>query len=206
MAMQDTSARGSQSADRAGGFTDGEDLGEIKDTIGRSARTLSTELKRERQRLMSDVTQSAAAFANEKKSAAAEYLHVLGDAAAASCQVLEQRGYGGSSRLLTRAVQSLHDATDDFSAQEPGELVDNAVRYARRNPAMFLGAALFAGFGLARMIRASQAAEDLEMDGDEDHWHDDAEEHADDVGDQDMDEHDETRYADELAEDLDDAT
>lgn len=195
MAMQDTSAQGSQGTGRSGSFTDGEDFTEIKDTLGRSARGLTTELKRERQRLMSDVTQSATAFANEKKNVAAEYLHVLGDAAQASCQMLEERGYSGSSRFLSRAVESLHEITDDFSAQEPTELVDNAVRYARRNPAMFLGAALFAGFGLARMVRASQTLdEESDLEGDEDAGYD--EEADDHYG----------GYADDLAEDIDDAT
>jgi hypothetical protein len=200
MAMQDTSAQGSQGANRTAGFTDGEELSEIKDTLGRSARDLTTELKRERQRLMTDVTQSATAFANEKKSAAAEYLHVLGDAAQASCKVLEERGYGGSSKFLSRAVQSLHEVTDDFSAQEPTQIVDNAVRYARQNPAMFLGAALFAGFGLARMVRASQAAEDDsygEDDEENDYEEESYEASADD---------DDAGYTDDIAEDIDDAT
>lgn len=200
MAMQDTSAQGSQGANRTAGFTDGEELSEIKDTLGRSARDLTTELKRERQRLMTDVTQSATAFANEKKSAAAEYLHVLGDAAQASCQVLEQRGYGGSSRFLSRAVESLHEVTDDFSAKDPAELVDNAVRYARRNPTVFLGAALFAGFGLARMVRASQAADADSYDEGEEHS--DYEEETYEAG----EDEDDAGYADDIAEDIDDAT
>jgi hypothetical protein len=198
MAMQDTSAQGSQSANRSANFTDGEDFGEIKDTLGRSARGLTTELKRERQRLMNDVTQSATAFANEKKSAAAEYLHVLGDAAQASCQVLEERGYGGSSRFLSRAVQSFHEVTDDLSAREPTELVDNAVRFARQNPAMFLGAALFAGFGLARLVRASQAMDEQGYEDEDDGGYE--EETYDAAGD------DEGGYADDIAEDIDDAT
>jgi hypothetical protein len=187
MAMQDTSAQ-SSNGDGATSYSDGEDLNEIKNTLERSARGISTELKRGGKRLLDDATESASAFATDKKSVAAEYLQALGEAAQASCQVLEQRGYAGSSQFLTRAAEGLGEFTDELATREPGELLDDAVRYARRNPALFLGAALFAGFGLARMVHASQAADESEEEMDDD-----------------FEESDEM-YADEAEEDLNDAT
>ncbi|MGE4063393.1 MAG: hypothetical protein AB7E79_08495 [Rhodospirillaceae bacterium] len=159
MAMQDTAAQGN-GADSGARAGDGQDFDEIKDTALRSARGLSTELKREGQRLMKDAGESAVSLANEKKTVAADYLRAVADAANASCQVLEQRGYAGSSRFLNHAVRSIGEFTDNLATREPNELLDEAVSYARRNPVVFLGAALFAGFGLARLFEASAAAQD----------------------------------------------
>jgi ABC-type transporter Mla subunit MlaD len=192
MAMQDTSAQ-SSNGDGATSYSDGEDLSEIKNTLERSARGISTELKRGGKRLLDDATESASAFATDKKSVAAEYLQALGEAAQASCQVLEQRGYAGSSKFLTRATEGLGEFTDNLATREPGELLDEAVTYARRNPALFLGAALFAGFGLARLVHAAQVA-DLEGEEEEEEEMDDDFEESDEM------------YTDEAEQDLNDAT
>jgi hypothetical protein len=203
MTIHDTSAQGSAGDGRtAGVHVDGEDLSEIKETFGRSARGLSTELKRESRRLMDDAAESATALAKEKKTVAADYLRALAEAAGASCEVLDERGFAGSSRFLTRAVEGLESFSGDLATREPRELLDDAVAYARRNPALFLGAALFAGFGLSRLVQASAMAdetgamdedmgEDMDADMDEE---------------MDMDEDDTGDGTDGLSEDLDDAT
>jgi hypothetical protein len=197
MTIQDTSAQGSGGAPRAAGLhADGEDLNAIKDTLDRSAHGLSTEFKREGRRLFDDAAESATALANEKKSVAAEYLRAVAEAAGASCDVLQERGYAGTSRFLTTAVEGLETFSGDLATREPGELLDEAVRFARRNPALFLGAALFAGFGLSRLVQASANADEF----------------AGDELDEEMDmedEDDEDSYAggdDNLAEDLADET
>jgi hypothetical protein len=120
---------------------------------------------------MDDAAESATALANDKKSVAADYRRAVAEAAGASCDVLEQRGYAGSSRFLSRAVEGLESLTSDLATREPGELLDEAVSYARRNPVLFLGAALFAGFGISRVVQASAMGEesaDEDMDEDED--------------------------------------
>src|SRR5687768_6077214 len=103
MAMQDTSAHDGSGQRSTRSVGDGEDLNQIKHTLRESAHGLSTELKRESRRLMHDASESAASLANEKKSVAADYLRAVAEAAEASRQVLEQRGYAGSSRVLVGA-------------------------------------------------------------------------------------------------------
>jgi hypothetical protein len=206
MTIHDTSAQEPTGDGRASGLhVDGEDLAEVKDTLTRSARGLSTELKRESRRLVDDATESATAIAKEKKVVAADYLRALAEAAGASCEVLDERGYAGSSRFLTRAVEGLESFSGDLATREPGELLDDALRYARRNPALFLGAALFAGFGISRLVQASAAADTaLEDEGME---YDSDDEMNDEMNDDEMnggmdDDHD----ADTLSEDLADET
>lgn len=151
---------------RGDDHSDGENFSEIKDTLARSATDLTTDLRREGQRLMKDATESATSLANEKKSVAADYLRAVAEAAEASCDVLEERGYAGSSRFLTQAVIGLGEFTDSLATRDPSDLLSDAIAYARRNPALFLGAALFAGFGLARLARATTTEESEEHDDD----------------------------------------
>lgn len=193
MTIQDAAAQGS-SRERTTPALDGEDLSEIRETLQRSATGLSSELRRGGQRLMQDAGNSATSLANEKKIVAADYLRAVGEAAAASCDVLEQRGYAGSSRFLTQAVDGLAEFTDGLATREPAQLLDDAVVYARRNPALFLGAALFAGFGLARLVQASTGAEagateedDEEMDEDEFDVEDESDDDVDASGEEDVD-------------------
>lgn len=188
MTIQETSARATpqRGAPTHAGL-DGEDRSEIKDTLSRSATDLTSELRREGQRLMKDATQSATSLANEKKGVAADYLRAVAEAAEASCDVLEERGYAGSSRFLTHAVNGLGEFTDSLATREPSELLNEVVAYARRNPALFLGAALFAGFSLTRLAQAFTASgageEGAADENDEMAWDDD----TDDTQDEDAD-------------------
>ena len=172
MTTQDSAAQesnglgASQRTPRGDDQSDGENFSEIKDTLARSATDLTTDLRREGQRLMKDATESATSLANEKKSVAADYLRAVAEAAEASCDVLEERGYAGSSRFLTQAVIGLGEFTDSLATRDPSDLLSDAVAYARRNPALFLGAALFAGFGLARLARATTTEESEDHDDD----------------------------------------
>jgi len=199
MTIQDTSAQASAGDGRpAGVHVDGEGRSEIRDTFNRSARGLSTELKRESRRLMDDAAESASALAKEKKTVVAGYLRALAEAASASREVLDERGFAGSSRFLTSAVEGLERFSGDLATREPRALLDDAVAYARRNPALFLGAALFAGFGLSRLVQASAvAAETGAVDEDMDAERDEEME---------MDDDDAGGDTDALSEDLDDAT
>ena len=72
---QDSTQRAASSHQSLGS----DDLSEIKDTLARSAIDLTTDLRREGQRLVKDATQSAASLTNEKKSVAADYLRATED-------------------------------------------------------------------------------------------------------------------------------
>ena len=50
----------------------------------------------------------------------------------------------------------LHDAADAIRRRDVGSLVDDVSQFARRNPAVFLGAAAVLGFAAARMMKASE--------------------------------------------------
>lgn len=162
MAVHDTStgASGQRSGARSG--ADGaskpsaaDESTEIGDSLGRSAQHLTKEIRREGRRLFADASESANAAVVQRQDLARNYLAAVSEAVQSSAQVLEDRGYAGSAQMALRASDGIERLVNDLTNREPKELVNDAVDYARRNPAIFMGAAVLAGFAMSRVLRST---------------------------------------------------
>lgn len=111
-------------------------------------------LKSQADELIQAAKQRAKDVASEQKDAAAAQLgsisRGLRDAAEAMHGDSELAG-----RYAGRAAEGLERLSQDLSGADFDELVTRTESYARRNPAVFMGAAVAAGFLFARFLKSS---------------------------------------------------
>lgn len=111
-------------------------------------------LKSQADELMQAAKQRAKDVASEQKDAAAAQLGCvargLRDAAGSMQGESEFAG-----RYASKAAEGLERFAQDLRGADFDELVQRTESYARRNPGVFLGGAVAAGFLLARFIKSS---------------------------------------------------
>jgi len=61
------------------------------------------------------------------------------------------------AKMVRRAASTAEELSHDIRDKSVGELVEAAQDFARRQPALFIGAAATAGFVLARLLKAGVA-------------------------------------------------
>ena len=147
------------SAPLYGGQTEA-DIGSTSATAAGTARThdeggAKTRLKSQADELMHAAKQRAKDIASEQKDAAAAQLgsmaRGLRDAAASMQGESEFAG-----RYAGKAAESLERFSQDLRGADFDQLVERTENYARRNPAVFLGGAVAAGFLFARFLKSSR--------------------------------------------------
>jgi hypothetical protein len=71
------------------------------------------------------------------------------------------------SDYVSRAADGLESATSYFRDKDLGEIVDDVERFARREPALFIGGAFALGLLAARFLKSSSRRQQLAFDDDE---------------------------------------
>lgn len=82
----------------------------------------------------------------------------VGDVAGAlrsAAQELDGRQKGSAARMVERAADGLERLSGTLRSKDLESMVSEAERFARREPALFLGAAVAAGFLAVRFLRSS---------------------------------------------------
>jgi hypothetical protein len=69
-------------------------------------------------------------------------------------------GEGPAAGLAQEAADRVKGLSSQLSGREPGDLLDELRRFARRRPGLFLGSALAAGVVAGRLTRGAKAAHD----------------------------------------------
>jgi hypothetical protein len=69
-------------------------------------------------------------------------------------------GEGPAAGLAQEAADRVKGLSSQLSGREPGDLLDDLRRFARRRPGLFLGSALAAGVVAGRLTRGAKAAHD----------------------------------------------
>lgn len=112
-------------------------------------------LRSQADELMHAAKQRAKDIAEEQKDAAAAQLGCVARGlreAAGSMQ--GESEFAG--RYAGKAAEGLERLSEDLRGADFDQLVERTENYARRNPAVFLGGAVAAGFLLARFIKSSR--------------------------------------------------
>lgn len=84
----------------------------------------------------------------------------VGDVAGAlrsAAQELDGRQKTSAARMVERAADGLERLSGTLRSKDLESMVSEAERFARREPALFLGAAVAAGFLAVRFLRSSNA-------------------------------------------------
>ncbi len=127
----------------------------------RSQGASATEQAKEKAReLASDVKEKASdtvrSGVSSGKTRAADTIGSVAQSLLVSSQHLRDGGQQGASRIVERAATRVDRFANYLQNSSPGEMADRVESFARREPALFLGALFTAGFVGARFLKSSR--------------------------------------------------
>lgn len=109
-------------------------------------------------KLRGQATDRARSAAEDGKTRATETIDGLARAVHEAAGNLEQQVNPQIAQYAHRAADALDSLSDSLRNKSVDELVDDARTFARRSPAIAIGAAVAVGFALARFLKASSSA------------------------------------------------
>ncbi|WP_424813168.1 hypothetical protein [Roseococcus sp. YIM B11640] len=131
-----------------------EGAAEAADAVKDGTGKLAEKAKAEGSELLGQAQARAEDLAEEGKAAGAEQASGLARAIRHAAEDLEDSS-PDIARHVRAAADSLNGISDALRQRSVGELFDEVTDFARRQPALFFGAAAIAGFALARFARSS---------------------------------------------------
>jgi vacuolar-type H+-ATPase subunit H len=142
-----------------------DEAGQLKDTSAEAARQVAESVKDKASEVTSDVREQTRRLASQtrdelvgqagqQKARAADSLRAVGD----ELRGMAQHGQSGlGAQLASHGADFTSQAADFLQQHEPGELLDEVRRFARRKPGTFLLVAAAAGVVAGRLTRALAA-------------------------------------------------
>jgi len=112
------------------------------------------DVKAEGSDVVESARQRASSFAEEEKRAGADQAKGLADATHRAADQLKDAS-PQLAHYVHEAASSIEGMANALRERSPGELIGQAEDLARRQPVAFFGAAVLAGFALARFARSS---------------------------------------------------
>lgn len=112
-----------------------------------------------RQRLSQDARDTARSMLGEQQQAAARSLGSMAGALRRAAAE-EDNGGGAPSRLAESAADGLQRMSEALRSRDLDALLRDAEDFARRQPAVFIGAAALAGFLAVRFLKSTQRSDD----------------------------------------------
>lgn len=161
----DTTKRRSDLDKRQGGQTK-ESLKAQVDALGRDARDTAEqleheavdkakELKHEAFAAADDAKEQVRSVADRQKQAAAGQVSGFAQALKEASGDLENRGQAFAARYVEQAADGLERVSTALEQRDFDDLLGGVGDFARRQPIAFLGGAVLAGLGLARVMKSS---------------------------------------------------
>jgi len=147
----DTSHRDPQGTGDAFARTAAEEAAELR----QQARDVTEEVKHEAREAAEEAKQQARASAVRQKDAAAQRMGGFAHALKTASDDLRQQGQGFAADYVQQAAGGLERASDAMRERDLDHLIGSVEDFARRQPVAFLGGAVVAGFGLARLMKSS---------------------------------------------------
>jgi vacuolar-type H+-ATPase subunit E/Vma4 len=122
---------------------------------GSAARRAAEDLADRARDAAEGVKERARTAASEQKNQAAERLSGFAEALRTASSDLDQRGQSVASGFVRQAADGLDHVSGAVRSRDLDDLVATVESFARRQPVVFLGSAVLAGFGLARFVKSS---------------------------------------------------
>jgi hypothetical protein len=136
--------------------------GEVAGTVSEQASRVASEAGQQTRNLLHESREQLNTQARQGQQRAADGLHTL---AAQLRQMSEKTDEGGMAAEVARqASDRAHGLASWLERREPGDLVDEVRRFARRKPGMFLVGAALAGVAVGRLTRGAIAAQSDDSD------------------------------------------
>jgi hypothetical protein len=138
---------------------------EIRREAGGKAESLKEEAKARGGRLLDDAKERARSAIDERKEGLAQDVGDFAHALRASASDLQDHHKGYVAQYVEQAASSVEQIADTLHRQDLTDLMRRTEDFARRQPGLFIGGAVAAGFALARFLKSSaerRAAEERE--------------------------------------------
>lgn len=126
-------------------------------TTGSTGGERLARVKEEATKLRGQATDRARSAAEQGKTRATETIDGFARAVHDAAGNLEQQVSPQVAQYAHRAADALDNLSDSLRNKSVDELLDDARGFARRNPAVALGAAVAVGFALARFLKATSS-------------------------------------------------
>jgi hypothetical protein len=152
------------------GLDTGQPIGSAfgSDTMG------GTGERRQAGRLIDQVKDKATSQLNSQKQRATAGLGSVADAVRQTGRQLRDQRHDAVAEMVENAASQIERFTNHLKDRNLDELVDDAQRLARQQPALFIGGSFAAGLLAARFIKASSPGRQGNLRGTESGWRDTA--------------------------------
>lgn len=137
------------------GATPVGEQGSSESTVRDAAKAKAGELKHEAQHAAEQAKEHVRSVAGDQKDRAAEQVGGFAHALRAASDDLNERGQGFAAAYVREAAGGLERASGALRDRNIDQLMEGVEDFARRQPIAFLGGAVVAGFGLARLMKSS---------------------------------------------------
>ena len=106
--------------------------------------------------ILNQVRDKAASQLNEQKTRATDSLGSVAQAVRQSTHHLREQQYDTVAQFVERAADQIERFSNHLRERDLNDLVQEAQRFARQQPAVFIGSSFAAGMLAARFIKASR--------------------------------------------------
>lgn len=125
------------------------------DTARSKVEEYQDEAKSAISRLTGDAKARARAAVEDRKNASAQDVADIAHALRTSADDLEQRDRTAAAGYVRQAAGGLEQFADSLQRRDLDDMVRQTEEFARRQPGLFVGGAVVAGFALARFLKSS---------------------------------------------------
>jgi hypothetical protein len=123
--------------------------------VKEQAREAAAEMKAGAGDAVEDVKEQVRSSAARQKDAAAQQMDGWAHALRSASDDLHGRGQDSAAAWVLQAAAGLERCSGTMRERDVDDLVGTVEDFARRQPVAFLGGAVAAGFGLARLMKSS---------------------------------------------------
>jgi hypothetical protein len=117
--------------------------------------SLKEEAKERAGRLLDEAKERARSAIDERKQGLAQDVGDFAHALRASASDLQEHDKGYVAHYVEQAAGSVEQIADTLHRQDLGDFMRHTEDFARRQPGLFIGGAVAAGFALARFLKSS---------------------------------------------------
>jgi hypothetical protein len=156
-----TTGPASQPTHGQGGVVD--ELRGATNDVSRDAQAAGQTLRQEASGLAGTIKQGLSEQAARQKNGIADRLNAVAERANRTAGDLRQ-DEPWLSNLLGRGADELAGMAEELRRQDIGDLMGSVELFARRQPALFMGATVALGFALTRVVGAGAVSTDRDQD------------------------------------------
>lgn len=141
------------------------DIGSQSQETGGQQSSAMDQAKSEAGRLTQVARSRTYSYIEERKSLLAENVGGMANAVRGAAEQFDEHGNAAVADYIHRAADGLERLSETVRSRDLSSLMGDAEEFARRQPAVFIGAGVAVGFVLARFLKSSSERREAERHG-----------------------------------------